>query len=209
MASYGLVQLRWKRDRPTGQPAEDVMVNTIHCQVTDGGWTTDDRDAFNGAFATFWAAVNDRFSSQVGPTEHRFYNMPATAGPLGDPAFTTLDPTQVGTASLSATLPPQVAITVTWKTAIRRRWGRIYLGGLTSGAVNNGRIDASTLTELANAIDAFGTALRGSGQGIVVWHRAGWSAEDVTDFTIDDVFDVQRRRRYDHASDRRDGSFTS
>lgn len=200
MASYGLVQIRWNRVRPTGQPAEDIAVNTLHCQVTDGGWTTDDRDVFNSAWETFWeTTLRTLVSSEYSPNERRFYNLPATPGPSGDPAFTITGGTAAATGSASAELPPQIAMTITLITAIRRRWGRIYIPGLTTAALDTGRIGASTISTLANDFQAFGESLRGSGQGLVVWHRAGWTPEDVTSIRIDDTWDVQRRRRWDHS----------
>jgi hypothetical protein len=183
------------------------MVNTLHCQVSDGGWTTDDRDTFNSAWTTFVDGFfRSMYSSEVHQNEIRYYNLPSTSGPLGDPAFITTT-AHNGTGSASATLPPQCAITVTWKTAVRRRWGRIYLGGLVTGNVDDGRISSDALSSIGSTIDVFGTTLRSNGQGIVVWHRASWTPQDVTDFTIDDVWDVQRRRRYAHAFNRYDGSF--
>jgi hypothetical protein len=195
MASYGLVQIRYDRNRPSGQPAEDVMVNTLHCQVTDGGWTTDDRDAFMSAFGSLWVALRPYISSDVHVSEIRFYNMPTVSGPVGDPAFTHVE-TLPGTGSAAAELPPQVAASVTWITAIRRRWGRIYLPGLVNTVLDHGRFSTTFVGVVATAIDAFGTALRGDGQGLVVWHRSSWTPTDTTEYRVDDVPDVIRRRRF-------------
>lgn len=175
------------------------MVNALHTQVTDGGWTEDDRDAFNSAWDDFFTAEASLFSAQVGPVERRFYNMPATAGPLGDPAFVTLSPSSVGTGDPSTTLPPQCALTVTLQTSIRRRWGRIYLGGFVELALANGRANASIVPTLANNFADFASALIGGGQGLYVWHRQSWTPQEVIQISVDDVWDVQRRRRYDHA----------
>lgn len=209
MPSYGLVQLRWIRNRPSGEPAEDVAVNTLHCQVTDGGWTTDDRDTFKSAWDTLYTALRPSISADVGLAEMRMYNVPVASGPLGDPVFVVAGTGGFGTGSAAAELPPQVAMSVTWITAIRRRWGRIYLPGLVNSVLTHGRFASSTLTTIGNAIDAFGTALRGSGQGIVVWHRASWTPQDVTTFRIDDVPDVQRRRRFGHSVNVYNGDFTA
>lgn len=209
MANWGLVQIRWTRNRPSGQPAEDVAVNTIHTQVSDGGWTTDDRDTFDTAWAVHFNDLKPYISAECGPQELRFYDMPATAGPLGEPAFVVTHPAYFGTAAATSELPPQSAMTYTWKTAIRRRWGRIYIPCLCNTLLGTGRISSTALAAVGASVDTFGTTLRSNGQGIVVWHRAGWNAEDVTEFTIDDVMDVQRRRRNAHAFNRYTGSFTS
>lgn len=208
MASYGLVQVRWQRNRPSGQPAEDVAVNTIHTQVTDGGWTSDDRDTFDAAFTNMHAAVKSGISSDVALAELRYYNLPATPGPSGDPVFTTTLGTP-GTGSAAAELPPQCAISITWVTAIRRRWGRIYLPGLVNGTCINGRVSDAYRGTLATAVHTFGLTLRQGGQGIVTWHRATWTPTDVTAARIDDVFDVIRRRRFGQKFHFSDVSFLS
>ena len=208
MPSYGAVQLRYKRDRPSGQPAEDIAVNTLHCQVTDGGWTTDDRDTFNSAWQTWWTAIAAFVSSAVGPVEHRFYNVPATAGPYGAPAFVTTHSSQVGTGSPSAELPPQCAMSITMHTAARRHWGRIYLPGLVNGTVNTGRFLNTVCGTAGAAYETMLQTLRASGQGVVIWDRGAWIPHDTVDGRIDDVVDVQRRRRFDKAFFVRDMDFT-
>lgn len=208
MASYGLVQVRWERARPAGQPAEDVIVNTFHCQVTDGGWTTDDRDTFNTQFDSLLTPLYTFISSNVTNSERRFYNVPAVRGPSGDPVFTTL-PGFGGTGAHAAELPPQCALSITWETSARRHWGRIYWGGLINSLIADGRVTSANLSTWGTAIDAFGTALRQGGQGLVVWDRAAWAPHDVTTFRIDDVMDVQRRRRFSQAYNRHLGSFVA
>lgn len=198
MPSYGAVQIRWNRVRPSGQPAEDVAVNVVHCQVTDGGWTTDDVNVFESELTTFWNAIKGNISSELTPNERRYYNVPATTGPYGDPAFVRTGTLTAGGATAAAELPPQIAATITWITAIRRRWGRIYIPGWASGASDYARIKSTVVDATGPAAHDFAQNLRGSGQGLVVWHRASWTPQDVTQVRMDDVWDVQRRRRFDH-----------
>lgn len=208
MSDYALVQLRYRRVRPSGQPAEDVAVNTLHFQASDGGLTSGDVDIVDGAWIDFWTAINNGVSQDMHIDDRRYYNLPATTGPVGDPAFTRTTDLH-GNSSGDTMLPPQVACSITLKTAIRRRWGRIYVPGMLSNFNFNGRVAASALTEIGDAFDDFGTTMRDAGLGIVVWHRASWTPQDVTQFTIDDVWDVQRRRRFAHAFNRYDGDFTT
>lgn len=184
------------------------MVNTIHFQASDGGLVSGDWDTFTSAFTNFYNATGVRalFSNEVKLKEIRYYDMPATVGPLGQPAHVS-DISLVGGGSSASTLPPQCAITVTWKTTNRRRWGRIYLGGLVTSALSDGRIGASVVSLLGAAIDTFGTTLVNGGNELVVWHRAAWEPTFVDSFTVDDVWDVQRRRRYAHALNRASGVF--
>lgn len=196
MADYGLMQVRWLRGRPAGQPGEDEMVNTIHCQTSDGGWSEDDRDVVHTQWANLMLGeLNAMMSSDVKLDQVRLYNLPATSGPLGDPAFTISFGTP-GSGSPSATLPPQCAVTVTWLTSSRRHWGRIYLGGFVNTLCSNGRVEEGNLSTIADQFQSFGQALRDAGIGIVVWDRTSWTAYDVQELQMDDVWDVQRRRRY-------------
>jgi hypothetical protein len=195
LASYGLVQHRWVRTRPSGQPAEDICVNTLHCQVTDGGWTTDDRDVYLASWTTCFNAIKTLISDYYNQQEIRFYNLPATPGPSGDPAFTSVV-NRVGTSGHAGELPPQCAMSVTLEAVIRRRWGRIYLPGLTTSALDTGRWGSVATDAVCDAFDAHFSGLRGSGQGIVTWHRATWTPTDVQHIRVDDVPDVIRRRRF-------------
>jgi hypothetical protein len=183
------------------------MVNAIHFQASAGGLTSSDCDDFISALANpVNGTLNTNVSSEVRVAEIRFYNLPSTAGILGDPAFVRTDPLGHPTGSASATLPPQCAATVTFQVAARRHWGRIYLGGFVTGACSDGRIAAAVVSGLADDFQDFGTALRDAGLGLVVWNRVTWSPADVTQISVDDVWDVQRRRRYDHAFNREERS---
>ena len=208
MASYGLVQIRYERIRPAGQPAEDVMVNTLHCQVTDGGWTTGDRDAFKSSWDTFWTFYKAYCTTGTKLQELRFYNVPSVAGPLGDPVFTVAD-SSAGTAAISGQIPYQCAVSVTFRTDIRRRWGRIYLPSPQINAIDSGRLASAFVDALATAVDAFGTALIDAGQGLVVWHRSTWTPTTIVGYRVDDNPDVIRRRRLSQKFHFVDGSFTS
>lgn len=209
MANYALLQARWKRVRPSGQPAEDVAVNTIHFQASDGGLTTGDVDLVDDAWQDMLIAIDSLFSGDYNPEERRYYDVPATAGPLGDPFDVRIGTLTGGVGSSAAELPPQCAVSVTWETSARRHWGRIYLPGMINSLISHGRITSANLTVIGDAIDAMGTAMRSAGNGIVVWDRAAWAPHDVTTFRIDDVVDVQRRRRFGQAFQRYNGDFTT
>lgn len=185
------------------------MVNALFAQCSDGGLTSDDVDVFHAAETALHTPLAPLMSSGVALAETRYYNVPATAVPFGDPAFVRTRSSYFFAGSLAATLPPQCAISITFETDVRRRWGRMYLGGLVSACMDNGRVANSVLTTIGNAIDTWGTTLRGSGQGLVVWSRQLWTPLDVQSFRVDDVFDVIRRRRFDHAYNRYTGSFVS
>lgn len=177
-------------------------MNTIHCQVTDGGWTSDDVTVFEDAFETmFDSYLAGHIASSYNCDERRYYDVPATAGVLGDPVFVRQSARQ-GSGDPTSALPPQVALTVTWVTDSRRHWGRIYLPGFTAADVAYGRALETSLASIATGMQTFGKTLRDSGQGIVVFNRASWTAKTVTELHIDDLWDVQRRRRFQYPTNR-------
>jgi hypothetical protein len=196
MADYALTQLRWDRIRPSGQPAEDVMVNTFHWQCADGGLSEDDASNAETHITTWVNAIKGNLANGTVLTEARHYNMPATAGPVGDPAFTTAF-SIAGTGGAGNELPPQAAISHTLRTAIRRRWGRIYLGGISFTTLDHGRVNATAIAQLANGFADMLASFRGDGTGWVVWHRASWTPQDFQVNAVDDVNYLILRRRFD------------
>lgn len=173
------------------------MVNAIYCNLAPGPWTAASADLFHTNFQTMFNAIKAVFSTEVGPNEMRFYNVPATPGKYGDPVFIRTN-TVKGTDPAAATLPPQVAVTVTFQTAARRHWGRIYLGGLTyTTAVSDGRLTGATGISIGGAMKTFLTNLITNSMPIVVFNRKTWVPQTIVGLSVDDVFDVQRRRRYD------------
>jgi hypothetical protein len=208
LADYGLVQIRYNRVRPSGQPAEDVMVNTLHMQTSAGGFTSDDRDSIDDILTTFWTAFKPYVSGGIRLQEYRFYNLPSTVGPAGDPAF-TVTKNLAGTGSSAEELPNQVAMTVTWQTDIRRRWGRIYLPPVVINAIDTGRFANGFVDIVAAAVDAMGTQLIDNGTGLVVWNRQSWTPTHIIGYRVDDVPDVIRRRRLSQKFHFVDGTFTS
>ena len=205
MADFNLVQAVF--DRTASAPAEDVAVITMHIRqviqlspdilpVTDQG-----RDDFVGDFTDFWVAVSPYISSQIKLRELRFYDVPATRGQhMGDPV--KIQPFEQPGGSNSPLLPPQVAASVTFKTAHRKRWGRFYMPGMTTASSDaKGRIAVDTRVALANGAHAL-TDRSGTGAALVVFSRMHWSHEDPETIQVDDLFDVVRRRRYSVANAR-------
>lgn len=201
MAQFALTQIRWARAAPTGDPARDVAINAIHWGKDAGSPITDtDRATFETAFLTFFGACGSGGPSYISNaysiSQFRHYDMPTVAGPLGAPALVN-NPSSgnVGTGT-TAELPPQISASITMRTAVRRRWGRIYLPGVHSGRLDHGKIDALTVDVIGGAFHSFVDSLRTSFTfGVVVWHRGSWAPEVVTAVSMDDVWDVQRRRR--------------
>lgn len=147
-----------------------------------------------------------------------------------NPAFRSTLLSAIPGTSDTGDLPPQTAMSVTFKTDRRRSWGRVYMPAPTMdviSALNDARIDPAIVSSIRTA---FGVMLDGAAAAhlpLVVWcpRRAGLPlqyspssrdsdptsahalmldepdntsvARGVVQVQVDDLFDVQRRRRFD------------
>jgi len=158
--------------------------------VTDEG-----RQNFVNDLSSWWGVLQSHVHLNVFLQEARFYDVPAQAGvDMGDPVLIhTFNSPGTSAANL---LPPQVALSVTFKTQNRKRWGRSYMGGFTSLASDaTGRITQPIMTDLATAYQHL-TNRSGTGAALVVYSPLHRNHQDVDTIQVDDVFDVVRRRRY-------------
>lgn len=122
------------------------------------------------------------------------YNAAAVdAGPIYD-----TDQNLPGTAA-DALLPLQSAMSITFKTAIRKRWGRIYLPGLTIGAVGpDGQWTNGACARATGNVKFQFHDLLPAGWAHVVDQAAGspsTASTPVVSVTTDSVPDVIRKRR--------------
>lgn len=172
----------------------------IHWINTTGGaldttWTTADYAAVESATQTFWTAVSSYSSTDFRLVEHRWYMFgPGVTKPNPPSRITTLATPIVGASNV--VMPHQVSSTITLRTALRRHWGRIYIPTCGAALLTGGVYGGGTMTALSSAARTLFTA-PGTSQGIapVVWDRVHHRAYGVTDLEIDNVPDIQRRRR--------------
>lgn len=129
-----------------------------------GGGLTHNYATAEGDFITFWnGMVTDaNTGALVKPVEFRWYRQDSGIIPWGDPSRVLSAPTVTAAANTVATLPPQVACSVTEMTVSRRHWGRWYLpsppaarcaadGSFTSQLVNGGADRVKTLYDSWNS----------------------------------------------------------
>jgi hypothetical protein len=172
------------------------MVNVTHHHLGGDDWDAGEQTAAATAWSDFFDSYKSDISEEVTFKECRFYHFDPS-DPL--PRTLTLDGVvPVGTPgsdTASHTLPPQCAITVTWRTSIRRSWGRIYLGGWTDAARADGRITETLASAIADGALDFANALSSGGTDLIVWSEPHGELT-ITEIECDDVWDVIRRRRY-------------
>lgn len=158
-----------------------------------------DLDHVRSAVSTMWSGLGHLFSADLQLLEVRYF----MAGPAFDHASPLLRLDHFGAASGSSghSLPPQVASTLTFITASRKHWGRMYwpAPGADQMAANGpsaGRFLLTFIQEMTAAFATLGGTLASNGLVPVVYSRTGGAALTITALEMDDVPDVQRRRRF-------------
>ena len=199
MATYNLVQLVF--DRENLAPSEDVAVMTCHIREVQQGlpdifpMTDAARDDFISNVATWWAVVKGHMTQHITFRELRFYDVPSTPGAdMGDPV--KVQAVAEAATGTSGALPPQVSLSITFRTSKRKTWGRFYLPGPARSLCDDkGRIDSAAADSILTATHAL-TNRSDSGASLVVFSRKEWTHHDPQLIQIDDIFDVIRTRRY-------------
>lgn len=199
MADFNYVQAIF--DRGNLSPDEDVAVMTMHIREAVQGSpdflpvTDEGRQSFTTNFGTWWGNIRSMVSTYVTFRELRFYDVPAAPGEnMGDPVAIKGFATP-GTSTSSA-LPPQCAVSVTFKTSARLHWGRFYIPGLTVAHIDDkGRLNQTDATTIADQTHVL-TRRDQTGGVLVVFSRSRWAHYDPQEIQVDDIIDVQRRRRF-------------
>lgn len=117
--------------------------------------------------------------------------------PVPNPAVYSASFSQAGSGGGSV-LPPQDAVAITLVTIDRRHWGRFYIPSISQSYVDaNGRITSSgTSLPIGYLRTLYGSAAGHNWYPIVRDTNVGDSARSVQSLRGDNVFDIQRRRRY-------------
>jgi hypothetical protein len=182
---------------------ERGMYGVHYINITGGDldrtWTTADFTAVETAQANMWTALSSRISTGCRLVEHRWYKFgPGIHGTRSNPnppvRVTTLATPIAGSGS--GAWAHQVGSTVTFRTPIRRHWGRVYLPIYTGVLGTNGQVSSTSVDAIAAAArTAFMVDPAAQGIAPVVWDRNRHSALGVTALEVDSVPDIVRRRR--------------
>jgi hypothetical protein len=114
--------------------------------------------------------------------------------PRPNPAerITTITTPPVGTTTAG---PPQVASSITFRTGVRRSWGRTYLP-IGNNFATTGRLGSTTVDNIATTMDVLVKAAATADFYLVVYSSHLNSALAVEAVEVDDVPDIIRRRRF-------------
>ena len=166
------------------------------------------RDKFVTSINNWWTLTSGSISQYVTLREARFDEVPEGGPfPARDPRGHMGDPVKIAAinrpgTNTSGAQPPQVAISVTFKTAHRLRWGRFYVPHPASNTKSDkGSLNADVADALLQGAHEL-TSRSGNGLCLTVFSHKYWNHEDPEQIQIDDIFDVVRRRRYSRPQNR-------
>jgi hypothetical protein len=168
----------------------------------DDTWTAADFITMEGHLTTWFAAVANRVPNGYKLTQINWHRV-GSGVPHPNPAERAFDLTSPIPASAAGQyLPPQAACSITFRTAVRRSWGRTYLP--FNGATNSAQtILTSVVDGLATATHALVTGAAANDFLLVVVSETLHSALAVERIEVDDNIDVIRRRRWKQSTYRK------
>jgi hypothetical protein len=193
--------LVWEREPVIGPPEDSAVSHVDFLNITGGNpddtWTAGDFTTLEGLIDTWWGNVKGSVHSSTILHQIRWYRVgPGLSTP--NPAVRITERDAPGT-SVGDHLPPQIAATVTNRTAVRLEWGRMYIPDFTVATLKgeNGRINTTYVDGLATNTDILYQAATAAEFYPVVWGKARNKVYTIESVQVDDLFDVQRRRRWD------------
>lgn len=219
------VVLSWTRPTPATTTEDIAQISMEFVNITSGdvdtSWTSGDYAALESLLDTWYAAVDNHISADFELVDYRWYRR-AFADPMstnhrfaesGPPERVTVKGTNG--ALVGTPLPFQVAATVTEKTSVPGHWGRFYMPGLCAESTDTGygRLDSGYRTAVANATaQLYNDAQEAEFFPVVAVTQVNKVLSPallgVTEVQVDDIPDVQRRRRAREAEARTIGTYS-
>jgi hypothetical protein len=162
----------------------------------DDTWNDTDFNTMTGLITTFITAYAPLMFSSTVLDQVRWYRV----GPGIVPPNPPVNIQDVNVAGSNASpMPPQIAISVTERCAVRKCWGRFYLPSPGQSAISSsrGEITSTAVTSIADAADALYSAAYAADFIPVVWAKTRNKVFTVEKLQVDSLFDVIRSRRWD------------
>ena len=208
------LQIVWSRVAPTGV-STDPAVTTHHFLNLTGGnpdstWVDADFLVVENAVDAWWGVLDSEWPTGTAIDQYRWYRASAAIDaivPGDNPAVRIIERNLPGIAT-APPLPPQVAISVTEKTALRKKWGRFYLPPCTAtNMTTGGTIGGGFCDLILNTTKDMYAACRSADIMPVVYSRQNGAAYEVEKLQVDNLFDVIRSRRWKTAGYRAQHTF--
>ena len=189
-------------DRATNHAGADPAVMHFDILNMTGGnpddtWTAGDYTNVETALDALWGSLKTKVSGNYKLTEYRYYRVGKGIVPP-NPAVRTVTRSVAGTSAGNG-IPPQVACSLTFRTAARKSWGRTYLplGALATADLTAGlELSTTAVDALCGFLNTFVTALAANDFYLVVTSNAKSAALNVEKVEVDSNLDVVRRRRF-------------
>lgn len=204
---FTVVTTTFTRTTPSGAPRSDDIVECnmgmtqIIGGVSEGVDIVTNGANVEGLLNSFWASVQAAaMSSEYSRQSYIWHQYKGVAAKPGPAVRTTATS---GAGGATARIADQVAATVSLRTASRKHWGRIYVPGIPSSAFVTGGVLASSAI-----VDVMALAGRTLVNGLaaltnpVEWGVASRKFSGflvASALEVDDIPDVQRRRRTNSA----------
>jgi len=201
---FSRCQLVFNRTTPSGF-REDVMVTHMDWVLNAGGEVS---KLGASEMAEVETALNTFHDNVAGlfPSSHTLaYFIWHDYSPISTrpgPAVRTTTTSKVGSAAASR-MPDQISITTTYHTASRLHWGRSYwpMNAVANLDTTYGRVSDTRCGTLGTHMDTL-LGTNGTGDAItpVVTSIQYHGCLNIRELVVDNVFDIQRRRRAKFAS---------
>lgn len=203
-------QIEYSRETPTGTSEDRALFKLDIVNMTggdlDASWSSTDYSDVQTIIDLLIVALRPYQSAAHKAQQHTAHLMHFQPETWPEKRFRdTGPPTNVRVitpvAGAGTAQAYQVAGTVTFKTAIPKHWGRAYLPGLAVGALDsNGRLTSTARSGILTAFTDAAAALKAKDFYLVipttqVDKAPAFALQSVSAIVVDDVPDVQRRRR--------------
>lgn len=209
----------WRRfvahfsDTVSASPADDQQFTVDVVNYTNGNidssWTQGDYDLVTAAFDNFGPSfmphVSNRMVWDRVDAYRMAFNAYSNSKPFAESGPPDYSRAYAVTGGDPQAIPPQSCTTITERTLTRANWGRMYLPSFGANAwAGSGRLGGNNMNAIAQGYHDFVVTLGQAELFVVVPATSVQKSplralQGIQAVSVDDVPDVQRRRRFKEA----------
>lgn len=196
----------WTRQTPAGTREDVCTITFALAKIIGGGLygslAPSEMSSLETDMDTLFSTLATKQDSDYTLSEYVWHEH-STGHPATDKGYEVVGPAVRRTSKsitgtqTTARQPDQISSTISFRTASRKHWGRVYFPGLSTGQNdgNFGRIQAATVDVLATNWRTFAVAAeaKSAKSGVYSWKKGSFLA--LSEIRVDNVWDIQRRRR--------------